>query len=159
MKKSLEILWRLTKVIYVLLLLLGLIAGLFAWSVSSPYTEYSYDNYHVQCDNGKSFDPKSKPIYSTPGFNSPDSFYNAEVKSECHYGTAYYVGSANELPDKYTVSYKTYPHVIRTASDQMVATVITLIVYYLLLEIVRRIVLYIFQGRNFLTLKKKDHHN
>jgi hypothetical protein len=60
MKKTLAILGRLTKVVYVLFLLLGLLAGFIAWEASPP--EYSYSNYLIHCSNGKSFILSRNPL-------------------------------------------------------------------------------------------------
>jgi hypothetical protein len=58
----------------------------------------------------------------------------------------------------YNLTYKTYPHDIRTVSDQISGTVISVAVYYLILEILRRTFMYIFLGKKFISLpiKKRD---
>jgi hypothetical protein len=155
MKKALDIVWRLLKVIYVALLFLGLGVGWLAWIGDQPYTDYTYGNYLVTCDNGKTFDPTSKPIQRTTYTYVPDSFDDQSVKAECKFGTAYWYGTGNELDHvTYNLTYQTYPHVILSGNDQIKATIISVAIYYLLLEIIRRTFLYICFGRKFLTLGK-----
>ena len=160
MKKTLEVAWRLLKVIYVVLLLLGLGIGRLAWRGDAPYTEYTYGNYLVTCDNGKTFDPTSKPINHFSNLDRPDDFVDQAIKAECKYGNVYIIGFGSNLDQvTYKLTYQTYPHVIRTANDQIKVTIIAVAIYYLVLEIVRRTFLYIFFGRNFLTLaKSKEKH-
>lgn len=156
MKKSFEGIWWLTKIVYFFLLLLGLVIGLIVWFTSSPYTEYSYGNYLVYCDNGKTFDPTSIAIDFIPGDNIlPAEFDDLEIKSECAYGTANNIILSRKLAKNYMLTYQKYPHVIRTVKDQWTSTIITLITYYIFLEVLRRTILHVFLGRNFLTLKNR----
>ncbi len=153
MKRAWEILGRLLKVVYVLFLLFGIGVVWYIWISYAPYSYETY-NYLVQCDNGKRFDPTSKPIDKT-NFTEPYTFDDLQLKSECEYGTAYYVGWSSKLAKNYFVTNQAHSHAVRTVNDQIKATLLGVVVYYMLLEIVRRIILYIFLGRNFLTLKKK----
>jgi hypothetical protein len=166
-----QIAWRLLKVVYVLFLLFGLLVALFAWSSAAPLTENTYGNYLVTCDNGKTFDPTSKPIDTSgasenlPGFHyssyveEPYPFNANQIKAECKYGNAFLIGYGTDLDRvNYNLTYKTYPHDIRTVSDQISGTVISIAVYYLILEILRRTFMYIFLGKKFISLpiKKRD---
>ena len=87
------ILLRLTKVIYVFLLMFGLLIGWIMWISTAPTPPSKWD------------------IYVGKGY---------------------------------------------TQSDQIFYTIITLIIYNIILEIVRRTFLYIFFGKDFITLKSKD---
>jgi hypothetical protein len=100
MNKLWAILDRLSRVIYVLLLLAGLGVGLSVWD-NHPFTYKTY-KYKVECNNGQSFDPTAKPIDKS-GYLEPYVFDDLQVKSECEYGTAYNVGLSNELPRNYSL--------------------------------------------------------
>lgn len=144
---------RATKVLYVLFLLAGLLIGWFIWTINSPYTYNTY-GYFVECHNGKTFDPTSKPIDKT-NYSEPYSFNDLQLKSECEYGTAFYEGPASKLSKNYRVGYKEYPHVVGSALNQIKNTVIGIATYYFLLEVMRRTLLYIFVGKKFFGLGKK----
>lgn len=148
MKDLIGIGFRLTKVIYVLFLLFGIIVVLFIWNTNSPYTYMTY-NYLVTCNNGKTFDPTSKPIDKTND-DEPYSFNDLQLKSECEYGTAFYEGLARQLSKNYFVAYQEEPHIVRTIKDQVKNTIIYVVIYYFLIEIFRRTILYIFLGKRFL---------
>jgi len=154
MKKTTEILMRLLKVFYVVLLLLGFVFGFYVWVLDSP-SSYNAYGYLVQCDNGKTFDPTSKPIAITD-YNEPYSFNVHEIRAECQTGNALEPDWNNTFNQvSFNLTHKTYQHVTRTISDQLTATIISIVIYYLILEILRRTILYIFLGRNFITLKEK----
>ena len=147
MKNFRSIAWRLIKVIYVLLLLSGLLVVLIVWKASS--SSYQTYSYKVICDNGKTFDPTSKPIDKI-GYSDPFEFNENQIKSECKYGTTWYKGWSEELSKNFQLDVK---HIVRTQKDQIITTVIAFILYYLVLELLRRTFLYVVFGKNFLTLK------
>lgn len=140
--------WRLLKVTYALLLLFGLIVIWIFWIINEPYTYKTY-SYKVTCDNGKEFDPTSKPIHRSYNYNGPDSFNVKEIKAECKYGTAWEVDYDLEFTT-YSLTHQEYSHTVRTQIDQIKSTVIAGIIYLLLLEVVRRTFLYVFTGRKFI---------
>jgi len=146
------VLLRLIKVVYVLLLLFGIVVGLIAWNINSPYAYTTY-SYLVTCDNGKTFDPTSKPIDAKYMGDSTPLFFNSkQIRSECKYGIAYYVGL--NIPDNYELVNIPHEHSTGSQSQQIQNTLITLVVYYLIIEILRRTFLYIFFGKNFIAVKK-----
>lgn len=156
MKSLLIVIWRLMKVIYVLLILVGLILGAKVWNTNQPYKTYTYE---VICDNGKIFDPTSKPIDVTPRFvgriygnRTRLSFDEDQMKSECEYGTAWAVGLSSQLTKNYQL--KTIETEHNTLNERIKYTAIVLVAYYLILEVARRIFLYVLFGKNVLTLKK-----
>lgn len=144
---------RFIKVIYVLLLLFGLLFTFWIYSISTPYSYNTY-SYKVTCNNGKVFDPTSKPIDHS--FDEPYGFNKDQLKSECEYGTAYYVGWSKDLPKNYDISYSEQTHVVTTAVDQIKTTLIAFVIYYIALEIIRRTVLYIFAGKPFINFRRKS---
>lgn len=158
-----EITLRFLKVIYVLLLLFGLWVGWKIWINNTPRNKQEY-SFHVTCENGKTFDPTSKPIpyvnkRGVMGQIVPEDLENKDVvkgiKSQCKYGTVYNVGVGVPLEDvNYKLTYDNKTLVIVSFSDQIERTILVLAVYYLILEIVRRTFLYTFFGMNFFTLKK-----
>jgi hypothetical protein len=154
MKTLLKIIWRLVKVTYVLLLLIGPILIFYVWSNTAPYPYTTY-SYKVTCNNGKVFDPTSKPIATKFVGYEPLLFNVNELKSECEYGTAYYVGWSSKLADNYVLAKVSEQHFTGTRTDQVKITTIVFFLYYLILEILRRTFLYIFLGKNFISLKNK----
>lgn len=171
MKNLLNIVWRLTKVLYVILLLVGLLVIWFIWVNNYPYS-YSAYLYNVVCNNGTTFDPTSKPIsydtksgYHYGGYygeftvksDSNDEiikFDDDEIKAECKYGTASSAWKVKNTPKNYKLISAYTTHVIRTQQDQIKYAIAAFASYYLILEILRRTILYIFFGKNFLTLEK-----
>jgi hypothetical protein len=153
MKKITEILWRLIKVIYILFLLLGLLIGLFTFLINSPSSYQTY-SYEVTCDNGKIFDPTSKPIDKT-SYIDPYSFDDQQLRSECECGNAWWCSDQYQIPSNYKLTYQTYSHAVGSLGNQVGYTIIVIIAYYVVLEVIRRTILYIFFGRNFINLKRK----
>ena len=153
MKNLSQIAKRLSKVIYILFLLSGLLIGWFVWSISAPYSYNTY-TYKVVCNNGTTFDPTSKPIDKV-NYNEPYTFNNNQVKAECEYGNSFYVGLSEKIDNNYHGYI--YPHkvIAQTTLDQIKSTLIFIFIYYLVLEIIRRTFLYIFFGKSFLILSKK----
>ncbi len=156
MKNTKEVFERFLKVVYVLLILIGTYLGIHVWLVNAPVTSNEYGSYVVHCSNGKNFDPQSKPITENyPDSYGPSSFDDRETKSECKFGTAYLIGYGVNLDDvKYTLTYKTSPFTSGSSETQIVATLMVIVIYFVTLEVSRRTLLYIFLGKNFLTLKK-----
>lgn len=150
MKKAI---WRLIKVVYVLFLLLGLGVTIFAWMINKPYSYTTY-GYKVECDNGKVFDPTSKPISREYNYDKPDSFNSLEIMAECENGSAWDFDNLNLKEDNNILTYKEYPHIVTTQADQIDRTIITFIAYYLILELIRRTFMYIFKGTPFVNIKK-----
>ena len=145
MKKVSEILMRFLKVAYVILLLAGIVWGMYVWNNIPKH----YYNYLVICSNGKTFDPTSKPIEKSYSAQNGYSFTTGQINSECAYETAFREGDVNQFEANFTLSNK------EDSSDPIKRTIILLIGYYVLMEIIRRTFLYIFLGKNFITLKKK----
>lgn len=167
MKNFLSIIWRLLKVIYVLFLVLGIGVCIIVWINTAPYSFITY-SYKVMCNNGKAFDPTSKPIDHSP--LSLDSiaygqdrnaltFNDQEIKSECTYGTVFGISLSSNILKNYDFITSTNVHIIRTRDDQIKYTLIAFVSYYLFLEIIRRGFLYIIFGKNFLTLKTNNDKN
>lgn len=143
MKNLLQIAWRLLKVTYVVILLLGFMIGLLVW-VSTP-EKYSY---LVICNNGKTYDPTSKPIDHT--YDIPYKFSILQTNAECRNG----VGGENIPPGITNYSNNTItktPH----ADDKIINTFIAVLIYYLIVEMLRRTFLYIFFGKSFVTLRRQ----
>ena len=155
-EKNLEkrIWYRLLKVIYALFLLIGLLFIFITYSSSEPYSYTTY-SYKAHCANGKIFDPTSKPIDHS--FSEPYGFDEEQIKSECEFGNAwsYWSGIDNA---KYKLTYQAYLNVVRTENDQIKITLIAGAAYYLILEIIRRTILYIFVGKSFISLKRNRHN-
>jgi len=148
-----KVFYRFLKVVYVLILLFGLLIGWITWVSNSPgnYTTYTYK---VICDDGKEFDPTSKPIDTEYMGDSTPLFFNPkQIRSECKYGTAYYVGL--NIPDNYELINIPHEHGTGSKSQQIQNTLITLVVYYLIIEALKRTFIYIFYGKSFITLKHK----
>lgn len=155
----LSILKRFLKVLYVLLLVFGLLVGWFVWNLNVPYNTYSYV---VKCDNGKVFDPESKPINST-GKSSYSSGYidntklfdfdQNQIKAECIYGRAASDWQTYNLPKNYVMDIIKHNPV--TLKSQIISTVETMVIYYIGLEILRRTFIYIFLGKPFFKTKSK----
>jgi len=176
MKTFLKIIWRFIKVVYVVLLLVGLFVVYNIWTENQPEPYHSY-SYKVTCNNGKSFDPTSKPIevinkdeinnnfLSLSKDNILDEtekkFNTIELNSECEHGNAFYYLWQYQPPTtpEYNIVTTKYDHITKTQTDQILDTVIIFILYYLFLEILRRIFLYIFLGKNFITLKNSNNLN
>ena len=153
MKNLSQIAWRFLKVIYALLLLFGLLPIIAAWNLNSPYSYHTYSSYKVVCNNGKEFDPTSKPI-DRLNYSKPIEFDENQLKSECEYGTAYLVGSSANLPKNYELTYKTNAVNVGSKEEQLLVTIMVGVIYCLLLKIGRRIFLYIFFGKSFLPFSK-----
>lgn len=148
MKNIFVILKRLLKVVYISLILLGLVVTWKTWESfrePSPFTDYSYK---VVCNNGKTFDPTSKPIKYKYYIGEPLRFDEGNIKAECLYGCAWCIGG---LPGE--KNYQLYSELRTTKADQIRTTMIVFFLYYLLLKIFRRTLLYIFLGKRFLVLK------
>ena len=152
MKNISKILKRFIKVIYIFLLLFGLLFTFWVYTISAPYSYNTY-LYNVACNNGKEFDPTSKP--TDHSLNEPYLFYEDQLKSECEYGTAYYIELSKDLHKNYDLTYTEHPHVVRTVGDQIRTTLVAFVSYYILLEVVKRILLYIFVGKAFISFKRK----
>lgn len=140
--------FRFTKVVYILLLLFGFVVGWFMWTISTPY-QYSTYSYFVECNNGKTFDPTSKPI-DRESYAEPYRFSVDQIKSECEYGTAWNVGWSRNLSKNYRSGYREYNHVTGTIQNQIKNTIIAAAIYYILVEVIRRTILYVFLGKKFL---------
>lgn len=151
MEKISEIAWRLIIVAYSILFLGGLLFTSFVWTISKPYSYETY-SYLVTCDNGKTFDPTSKPI-DKEDYSEPYRFSVNQVKAECAYGDAFLVGWSKDIPKNYFIRKQIHTHIRNTEQDQIHDTVIFVSIYYISLEIIRRTFMFIFLGKNFLTLK------
>lgn len=142
---------RLVKVIYISVLLSGFLVAITVWDIFEPY-DYNYYNYHVKCNNGKEFDPLSKPIDKL-NYTEPYSFDENRIKSECEFGTSYFYLPATKLGKNYNldITFKS----IKNGSklEQLKFTLIAFVVYHIFIEIIRRIILYIVFGKNFFTLQ------
>lgn len=151
MKIVCQIVWRLCKVIYFCLILVGFYITYIAFQANAPYTTTSISTV-IHCHNGKTFDPSSKPIYPNDG-RPTDAYRSYEIGSECEYDTAYFIGESFAMRNNYTEEVKVYTYQFGSIQNQIVNTGIATVSYFLGLELLRRVTLYILFGRNFLTLK------
>ena len=174
-KKIDTVFYRFIKVIYVLFLLFGIALGIHIWKAKLP--SCSTYNYSVVCASGKVFDPSSLQIESfAADIVKPYVFDPDLLASECIFGDTLH-GNKNDIPEIETVdfiidsaadpsnpnnvdgmNYKNNIYQISTTPDTNVLALTGVVigylfVYYMGLEIIRRTYLYIFQGKNFLTLK------
>lgn len=145
-----------------MILLLGTIFITFlAWEGSEPYSYTTY-SYEVICQNGKRFDPTSKPI-NEEGSRSLiiektylgvlRTFNESQIKSECEYGCAYFDWELRDKPKNYELNVTPKIKVVYSKKDQVINTALAFILSNILLQIIRRAFLYVFFGKNFLTLK------
>lgn len=151
---------RIFNVIYGILILLGVIFVVGTWIKNSPSNTTNY-SYKVVCDNGKTFDPTSKPINET-GKSSYNHRYiykdrlfdfdENQIKAECEYGTAASDWKIYNQPKNYTLYVKKSAN---SLFDQLKFTIISLLLYYLPLEVIRRTFLYIVYGKSFFVIKDK----
>jgi len=145
-----------------LLLFLGLVGTYLVYKSKAPYFVSTY-SYLVKCDNGKEFDPTSKPIQANekPYSFIPDpeflrTFNEVQVKSECEYGTAYLIRPASELPKNYELLITDHKHPVGTKRNQLFKTVYFFVGYYVTLGIITEIIFYILIGRVFVPRKIKN---
>jgi hypothetical protein len=138
--------------------------GLLAWSTGNAHV-VSHDNYSIECVSGKRFDPFSKPIMHTPidPFGRSDpwqpiiTFDDAQLKSECAYGTAFRSDAVGTLPNNYAVTVTTVKKRAMTPSEQFSFTLVAILLYCVAIEYIRRSILYVFLGRSFSPLKQRAH--
>ncbi|MBI2405478.1 hypothetical protein HYV21_00275 [Candidatus Microgenomates bacterium] len=151
---------RFLRTVRVVLLLLGLPIAWITWTSNAPYSYTTY-SYEVICDNGKRFDPTSKPIdpilynqkvtfRTVIPRDAILSFDEDQVKSECEYSNAWSVGLSSKLPNNFQLHINQQTNTVRSQTDQVTNTIIVLVGYYLILEVARRTILYIFLGKSFL---------
>jgi len=157
-KRASKIVWRFLKVVYAVVLLLGLGFGWFVWTATTPNPRY---NYTVTCDNGKKFDPYSICATHNSSWTAAElecslnidkittsGFDDSQIRKECAYGNAY--ADAPNVNKNYILISQEKSHV-----SQIQTTILFMLGYFLIAEILHRTVLYIFLGRKFITLKKK----
>ena len=122
MKNIFGILKRLLKVIYIFLLLFGLFVTWKVWKSEKPYSTISY-SYKVVCDNGKTFDPTSKPIKYKSYIGEPFRFDEGNIKAECLYDCAWCIWN---LPreENYQLYSDKYTNEIITKTDQIKSTIV-----------------------------------
>ncbi|MFH1561500.1 MAG: hypothetical protein ABID04_02890 [Patescibacteria group bacterium] len=134
---------------HITLLLLGLPIILVVWIGNSPSVYYTY-SYEVMCDNGKVFDPTSKPIEKYFNYRKgPLTFQEKGIKAECEYGNSWRIVEASKIPNNYKLNVKEDAHIVSTRLDQIVVTMIAVALYYCVIEILRRTLRYIFLGKKF----------
>ena len=157
-----NIMRRLVKVIYAFILFLGLVGTYSVYSSNAPYFTSTY-SYLVKCNNGKEFDPTSKPIKGTGKREINETYSNVrtfnvnEVKSECEYGTAYLIRPASELPKNYELLITEYKHPVGTKKYQLLSAVNFFVIYYLVIGILSEIILYIFVGKIYFPKTRSFH--
>ena len=150
-----EVLKRFLNVAYIVLILMSIFVAIFAWLVNKPVVNKNY-SYIVTCDNGKTFDPTSKPIDSVfNGSNEPRIFDNNQLKSECEYNTAYLVGLSSKLQTNYKITNTESVSKTGSLMSQILSTVLWLIGYLLVIEIISRTFIYIIYGQKFFKGIKK----
>lgn len=145
---------RFANVIYFLLLSLGLGISLLIGSSSWPYHYETY-TYLVNCNNRKTFDPESKPINYRYISGNKKEFSNNQIKSECQYDTAYYTRGLVE-DNNYSLKVNTYNNVDGSVLDAIKNSVGFFAIYFFVLEIARRLIVYIVTGKPFVSIKKRE---
>ncbi|MBU1085423.1 MAG: hypothetical protein ABIJ43_02035 [Candidatus Beckwithbacteria bacterium] len=150
---------RLVRVIYISLLVLGVVVSVGLTLELKPYSVAFY-SYKVICDNGNQFDPTSKPIdkYDENGYKLKDlikqdkliNFDEKQIISECEYKTVWYAWAGKiNIPKNYELKVEKIIDE-RTVINQIKVGLVVFIFYNLILEVVRRIVLYVILGRKFI---------
>jgi hypothetical protein len=109
-------------------------------------TAYTTTTSVVHCDNGKAFDPESKPIY--PNGDEPfvprySDIRHRQLSSECEYGTAYYVGDVIPHPKNYSEVTTSHENWVGSWSQTSVNFMIYLLGGLFIVEIVKRLLYYI----------------
>lgn len=162
--------FRLVKVAYILALFCGIVfVGLIGWS-EKPYNAVDNAKSTITCNGGKSYSFNSVGIYPIGGATTLDSFDNEEAGKFCmeHYTYSY---TQNSNPNKQlTATFSQLPSLGLSASQYPVASwftysmshyvqgswtnvilwlVIGFLVVYIVLNIIRETLNYIFFGRHF----------
>lgn len=129
------------------LLVVGLLFTWIKWKNSKPYS-YESISYKVDCDNGRTFDPTSKPIRRSYDSYSKSLVFNEdELKSECEHGTVYRFSKSEK---NYQLHQITSENTIGSKTDQVKTSISAFTMYYLTLEILRRTFLYVVFGKRVL---------
>lgn len=157
--KPKDIFFRLIKVGYVTILVIGIFISILVSVESWPYLT-TKRSYLVTCDNGNTFDPESKPINkfkdNSDSVNSP--FYEKnqvrgykfsieQMASECKYGHAW---NKVREQDNFKLSYTSQTTRHGSEIDAIMIGLIVFVVYNLIVEIGKRTILYIFLGKKFI---------
>lgn len=105
----------------------------------------------VTCSNGKTFDPLSKPIDRKIDFtnDSKPYFNQKQISSECQFNTAYFVGAPNLETDNFIMDYREKIEIIGSWESAIFTGLSFLIVYFLVLELLRRSINYILWNKSF----------
>jgi len=156
MKNTKAVITRLGSVIYFLVIFCGLVIAGFAFYYRMPKTLTNYREL-VHCTNGKNFYVDSKPIYPNDGYsqyNAPENVREREITSECQFGTAYYIGwSVNLDMNNHTEQSVPQYQKVGDWSNAIWHFVRDFAIFFLIAEILKRILRYIFFGKSVFSLK------
>ncbi|SRR6266567_206690 len=176
MSNFLDIFGRFGTVVYVMTILFGLVIAI---AVAQQRIPQVITYYHpiVHCNNGMSFDPNIKAIrIENQGDNGKDTFNTDQISSTCQYGNSYaylfpsVTPPPNETsqrvippifpvyehqPHNFKLLYKTTYQTIGSWRKAIGSFVFVFLVVFLIAEVTRRTLRYIFFGKNFLILKEQ----
>jgi len=145
---------RFFKAAYLALLIFGVIISFQQAYEARPYSYTQNDDPIVICDNGKTFNPRTKPIkiedYEGGRLLGKPVFNSRQISSECQFGTAYRSEDPDLKSNNYQIEYPSHIVVVKTIKDTIVKGVVVFIIYNFLLELSRRTILYVLFGKRFL---------
>lgn len=133
------------KIIYPVLISLGLIAALFVAFANWPHTK-NLEQRIVKCSNGKSFDPLSKSIGVLSGVDSHGypQLNEGDINSICQFDN---ISIPSTLPsNSFSYEYPVYKTIIEgDIPTAIFGGVLVFAIYLFLLEVFRRIILLVWK--------------
>jgi hypothetical protein len=152
-----QLLRRLLNVLYGLAIVTIFVYALMVARAIIPRI-YTTTTSIIHCDNGKSFDPDSKPIYPKGDEPIPPRYSDIryrQISSECEYGTADYVGDVIPHPKNYMEEIINHDNHEGSWSEAGTIFIEFLLGGLLIVEIIKRLVYYIIFSESPLPSKKK----